>query len=98
MRRYTTMVPNSISVGAFSLSTRKVRETLVAKRHDLAEQVKLLLADFPRRVCEKVNAEFKQINKQLAIKTTDPEVGLCRLILSNPVLKAPMVSALEARI
>jgi len=93
----TTMVPNSISVGAFSLSTRKVRETLVAKRHDLAEQVKLLVADFPRRVCEKVNAEFKQINKQLAIKTTDPEgiKAQRELIESLPKLVAELNEVLD---
>ena len=73
LARIDEMIPVAIIVGAFSLNTRKVREFLMEKCEALIEQVKLLIADFPRKICEKVNAEFKQINKQLAIKTTDPE-------------------------
>jgi dynein heavy chain len=84
--------------GAFSVNTRKVKEFLAEKRAGLIEKVKLLLSDYPRKICEKVNAEFKNVNKLLAIKTTDPE-GVAQqreLIESLPKLIAELNEELEA--
>ena len=77
-------------MGAFSAHL-KVREFLAEKRANLIEQVKLP-SQSSRKICEKVNAEFKQINKQLAVKTTDPE-GVQAQLSSSRVFPSSSLSS-----
>ena len=95
LRRYTTVVPISSDKGLCGgINTTVVKYTKVAA--GVAEGTDTSLTVIGDKARGQLSKTFSDSIKNVILDTS--KVGRCRLTVSKPVLKAPMVSALETRI
>ena len=92
-----TTLPDAIDVGPFRVNASRVKTALADKRRALIEEVKTLIAAYPREICVDVIARYAEINSRLEVGTEDPEgVGALRdLIDSIPKLVYDLTTTLS---
>lgn len=66
-------LPSQINVGAFQITTKKMRAQLLQKKEQLVALVTELICKVPRATCQDLERRFLEIEKQLKAKTTNPE-------------------------
>jgi len=66
-------IPASVTIGPFAVSTKKVLTALMEKISSLLAKTKDFLAQKPKKMCEEIVAKYKDLNKQLMVKSSDPE-------------------------
>ncbi|KAK3247674.1 hypothetical protein CYMTET_42830 [Cymbomonas tetramitiformis] len=66
-------IPNSVSIGPFMINCKKVLTAMTTKKQDLLNKSKELLAAQPRKLCEQICDKYKELDKALKKKSTDPE-------------------------
>ncbi|BBN11637.1 hypothetical protein Mp_5g13570 [Marchantia polymorpha subsp. ruderalis] len=66
-------IPNSISFGTFQITCKKIRQSLLQKKQQLCDIVMQLIASTPKQLGEDKHKRFEEIEKQLKIKTHNPE-------------------------
>lgn len=60
-------------MGAFQITTKKMRAQLLQKKEQLSALVTELICKVPRATCQDLDRRFLEIEKQLKSKTTTPE-------------------------
>ena len=73
LARVEEMVPRRIVVGCFHVDVSEVRKALWEKRAELAEKVRQLVAEFPRKITDAVNKEYQELHAKLQVPSEDPE-------------------------
>ena len=97
LARVEEMVPRRIVVGCFHVDVSEVRKALWEKRAELAEKVRQLVAEFPRKITDAVNKEYQELHAKLQVPSEDPEglQALRDLIESVPKFVLEQGFALE---
>lgn len=66
-------VPQGVCVGGFQVDCSKVLTVLLAKKDFILDQLKGVLARKPAAICERVATKFKEMDRAIQAKSTDPE-------------------------
>lgn len=85
-----------IVVGGFQVDCSKVLGLLLAKKDLVLDQLKGVLARKPSSICEKVATRFKEMDRAIQAKSSDPETLKAQrdLIQGVPKFCAEMLAAL----
>ena len=68
------LVPSApVAVGAVSVDARAVRDAIVSKLESVSDKTRQLIAEFPRKICQRVCKEYEELCATLEVPTEDPE-------------------------
>jgi len=81
-------VPVTMSLGSVSVTIKGVREALILKQEQILDKVVALLRETPKAIVASICAKYKDLDRQLKVKTTNMEdVDSQRKLISEVPMK-----------